>query len=128
MDPTSLTQIESQVTKQQYGSSWQISEAHESQPLFSFVPVSQGSCLHVPMPPPLDEPPPLLLLPPPELLPAPDELPELLPEDELPELLPELLPDELPELLPEDEPPELLPDVTELHLATFGVPMPVGPS
>jgi len=116
IEPASLTQIESQRTLQQYGSSAQSFTVHASHPSFSRVPVVQSVCLHVLPPPPL-------LLPelPPELLPLllPELLPLLLPEL-LPLLLPELL--LLPLLLPE----LLLPPPVQAE--TSGVPHPVGPS
>ncbi len=94
------------------------------------MPAVQSGWLQAAPPPlllPLDEPellPLLLPLEDPELLPEelPLDDPELLPLDE-PELLPLLLPPEEPELLPEELPPVAVP-----QSATFGVPIPVGPS
>jgi hypothetical protein len=123
MDSTSLTQIESQRTLQQYESLAQISVAQVSHPDVSLRPVSQTSCLHEP----IGTPPPLLLLLDELLDDDDDELldePLLLPLELDPEE--ELLDDELLEL---DD--ELLPLELPLPLvqsATSGVPQPVGPS
>jgi hypothetical protein len=64
---TSLTQISSQSTAQQYGSAEHTSSAHVLHDSFSLLPGSQTGCEHVPPPPPLLLPPllPPLLLPPP---------------------------------------------------------------
>lgn len=126
MDSTSLTQIESQRTLQQYESLEQISVAQLSHPEVSLRPVSQTSCRHEPM----GTPPPLLLL---------DELLEELLLDDDDELLldePLLLPLELEEelldddeLLELDDEEELLPlELPLVQSETSGVPQPVGPS
>ena len=148
IEPASLTQIESQRTLQQYGSSAQSFTVHASHPSFSRVPVVQSVCLHVLPPPPLLLPelppellplllPELLLLLVPELLPELPPLlllavPELLPPLLLPELLPLLLPELLPLLLPELLLlPLLLPELLlppPVQAETSGVPHPVGPS
>ena len=81
IEPTSLTQIESQVTLQQYGSDAQMSVAHVSHPEVRCAPVAQTLCLQVSPPPP------------PELLPEPLlEPPELLLEPPPPQLSPQMEP------------------------------------
>jgi hypothetical protein len=55
IDPTSETQIESHFVLQQYESSEHSSVTHESQPLFSFLPVLHSECEHVPPLPPLHD-------------------------------------------------------------------------
>jgi hypothetical protein len=121
---TSLTQMPSHCSLQQYGSFAQTSPAHVLQVEVSEGPALQTAWLHVPLPP-LELP---ELPPEEEPLPPEDEPLELLLPDDDDDPLEPLLPDDdddpLEPLLPDDE--LLVPEPASAP--PFGVPHPVGPS